>query len=81
MAIVTLFTANRYSGNVTGLAQFYGAQTSTDFEIITAAGTVIDSYRGINFTYRGGFFRTGTINEQYFLTLMAAYLELKPDFH
>jgi serralysin len=65
MANLTLFTANRFSGNTTYLAEFFGAQTATDFEIISSEGILREYFSGTDFTYRSGFFRTGTINEQY----------------
>ena len=65
MANLTLFTANRFSNNTTYRAEFFGAQTSTDFEVISSEGVLREYFSGTGFTYRSGFFRTGTINERY----------------
>ncbi|MGF2038556.1 MAG: bluetail domain-containing putative surface protein [Nostoc sp. CmiVER01] len=62
MADTILFQGNRYIGDTTSLAQFYGAQTATNFEILNSSGVLTDSFVGVNFTYRStGFFNSGTI--------------------
>ncbi|MDO7835251.1 calcium-binding protein [Sphingobium sp. HBC34] len=73
MADITIHLSNRNTGFTTRLAQFYGAQTSTNFEVISASGILLEANIGTNFTYSGGFFRTGTIYENY---LFAANGEL-----
>jgi Ca2+-binding RTX toxin-like protein len=65
MALYTVFTPNRFSGGNVFLAEYFGSQTATDFEIISASGTLIEYYSGVDFTYSDGFFDSGTINEQY----------------
>jgi Ca2+-binding RTX toxin-like protein len=66
MAVVNIYTPNRYAGFTTGLAQYYGAQTATNFEVINSYGTLMEVNVGHNFTYGGnGFFNGGTINASY----------------
>jgi Ca2+-binding RTX toxin-like protein len=62
MANIILFEGNRYTGDTTWLAQYYGAQTPTNFEVLDANGILRESNSGINFTYASnGFFNSGTI--------------------
>ncbi|QFS48472.1 calcium-binding protein [Nostoc sphaeroides] len=62
MADTILFQGNRYEGDTTGLAEFFGAQTATNFEILYNSGVLEVSYVGVNFTYSStGFFNSGTI--------------------
>ncbi|MCL6750540.1 calcium-binding protein [Nostoc sp. CCCryo 231-06] len=66
MANTILFQGNRYEGDATGLAEFYGAQTATNFEILYSSGVLNASYVGVNFTYSStGFFNSGTIISQF----------------
>lgn len=67
MANVTLFVGNRGGGGTTGLAQFYGAQTATQFEVINSAGVLIYVAVGTGFTYDfDGFFDGGTVTSEYY---------------
>jgi Ca2+-binding RTX toxin-like protein len=62
MANIILFEGNRYTGDTVWLAQYYGAQTSSNFEILDERGILRESDFGINFTYgSNGFFNSGTI--------------------
>lgn len=58
MADITIHASNRYGLFTTILAQFYGAQTSTNFEVISASGILIESNVGTGFTYGGNGFST-----------------------
>lgn len=63
MADITFHTANRYEGDTTWLAQYYGAQTTTNFEVLDSSGVLRDAFYGTAFTYRSsGFFNSGTVN-------------------
>ncbi|MBD2691290.1 calcium-binding protein [Anabaena catenula] len=67
MANIVLFQGNRYTGDTTWLAQYYGAQTSTNFEVLDSSGVLRESNVGINFTYGwNGFFNSGTITSVYY---------------
>lgn len=69
MATVTLYESNRYGSKTTALAQYYGLQTSEVFEVISSLGTLLYEAIGHDFTYgSNGFFRTGTITEEYYFT-------------
>ena len=69
MATYTLFTGSRYTFDTTYLAQFYGSQSATLFEVIGENGVLREANHGRNFTYRSnGFFNTGTVNERYTFT-------------
>ncbi|MBG1266459.1 calcium-binding protein [Nostoc sp. WHI] len=66
MANTVLFEGNRYTGDTTVLAQFFGAQTSTNFEVLDSSGILRFSFVGVNFTYNSnGFFNSGTITSQF----------------
>ena len=66
MANITFYTSTRYSGSTTWLAQYYGAQTSTNFEVLNQYGVLRDVEIGHDFTYGfNGFFNGGTINAIY----------------
>ncbi|MCC5607532.1 hypothetical protein LC612_12225 [Nostoc sp. CHAB 5834] len=67
MADTILFQANRYIRDTTFLAQFFGAQTATNFEILDSSGLLRESEIGVNFTYdSSGFFNSGTITSTFF---------------
>ena len=67
MANITMFFGTRNGVGITQLAQFYGAQTPTEFEVINSDGILIELNRGKNFTYgSNGFFQTGTVKETYY---------------
>ena len=69
MATYTLFTGSRYTFDTTYLAQFYGSQSATLFEVIGENGVLREANHGRNFTYRSnGFFNTGTVTERYTFT-------------
>ncbi|WP_100897091.1 hypothetical protein [Nostoc flagelliforme] len=57
MADTILFQGGRYIEGTTPLAQFYGAQTPTNFEVLNSSGVLKSSYVGVDFTYSDGFFR------------------------
>lgn len=62
MANTILFQGNRYIGDNTFLAEFFGAQTATNFEILYSSGVPQETFIGVNFTYgSSGFFNSGTI--------------------
>jgi Ca2+-binding RTX toxin-like protein len=65
MADTILFQGNRYIPDTTSLAQFFGAQTATNFETLYSSGVLKSSYVGVNFTYSSGFFNSGTITSQF----------------
>ncbi|MCC5621937.1 calcium-binding protein [Nostoc sp. CHAB 5715] len=66
MADTILFQGNRYIADTTFLAEFYGAQTATNFEVLYSSGVLKSSYVGVNFTYSStGFFNSGTITSQF----------------
>ncbi len=66
MANFVNFESDRYTGDTTRLAQYFGAQSSTNFEVLNSSGILIYSFVGINFTYgSNGFFKTGTINSEF----------------
>ena len=67
MAIVNYFRPTRYIGETVSLAQYYGSQTINNFEVVDNHGVLTDSFIGKNFTYfSNGFFKSGTINAQFF---------------
>ena len=69
MATYTLFIGFRYTFDTTYLAQFYGSQSATLFEIIGDNGVLRTAYHGRNFTYASnGFFQSGTVTEAYGFT-------------
>ena len=69
MANIVLFEGNRYTGDTTSLAQYYGAQSSTNFEVLNSSGILTDSSVGINFTYgSNGFYKTGTIHSNFYFS-------------
>ncbi|MBG1261407.1 bluetail domain-containing putative surface protein [Nostoc commune] len=65
MADTILFQGNRYIPDTTFAAEFFGAQTSTNFEVLYSSGVLKTSYVGVNFTYSNGFFDSGTITSQF----------------
>ena len=66
MANIVFFSPTRYNAATTWLAQYYGAQTSTNFEILNQYGVLREVEIGHDFTYgSNGFFNGGTINEIY----------------
>ena len=66
MADTILFQGNRYIGDTTFLAEFFGAQTGTNFEVLESSGVLRTSFVGVNFTYASsGFFNSGTITSQF----------------
>src|SRR5947209_7153096 len=66
MADTILFQGNRFIGDNTSLAEFYGAQTGTNFEVLYSSGVLQYSAVGVNFTYGSdGFFDSGTITSQF----------------
>lgn len=62
MTSYKVFSANRFAGGTTSLAQYYGAQTSTNFEILNDLAVPLQSFTGSGFTYSNGFFRQGQIS-------------------
>lgn len=67
MANIVLFEGGRYSGDTTWLAQYYGAQTSTNFEVLDSSGVLRESHIGVNFTYgSNGFFNSGKITSTFY---------------
>ena len=68
MANITLHTANRNTGDVTWLAQYYGAQTATKFEVLDDSGGLRYASTGVNFTYYSGFFNSGTVTSENFFS-------------
>lgn len=67
MANIVLFQGNRYTGDTTWLPEYYGAQTSTNFEILDSSGALRESNIGVNFTYdSNGFFNAGTITSTFY---------------
>jgi hypothetical protein len=67
MADTILFQGNRFIGDTVTLAEFFGAQTGTNFEVLYSSGVLKSSYVGVNFTYdSSGFFDSGTITSQFF---------------
>ncbi len=67
MANIVLFAGNRFTGDTTWLVQYYGAQTSTNFEMLDSNGILRESNIGVNFTYSSnGFFNSGTITSTYY---------------
>ncbi|MCC5669666.1 hypothetical protein LC653_39130 [Nostoc sp. CHAB 5784] len=66
MANTMLFQGNRFIADTTFLAQFFGAQTATNFEILYSSGVPQESFIGVNFTYSStGFFNSGTITSRF----------------
>jgi len=65
MVNTILFQGNRYIADTTFLAEFFGAQTGTNFEVLYGNGVLKSSYVGVNFTYSSGFFNSGTITSQF----------------
>lgn len=66
MANITFHVANRYSNDTTWEAQYYGAQTTTNFEVLDSSGVLREANLGTNFTYgSNGFFNSGMINTIY----------------
>lgn len=66
MAIITLHTPTRHFDAVTWEAQYYAAQTGTNFEIVDSSGVLREASIGSGFTYGyNGFFSSGTINSIY----------------
>jgi Ca2+-binding RTX toxin-like protein len=62
MANVTYFEGNRYTGDTTGLGQYFGVQSDSNFQVLDSAGILIYIAVGVNFTYGStGFFNSGTI--------------------
>ncbi|MDZ8259261.1 calcium-binding protein [Nostoc sp. ChiQUE01b] len=67
MANKVRFQSNRYTGDTVYLVENYGAQTSTNFEILDSSGVLRSSNIGVNFTYASnGFFNSGTITSIYY---------------
>jgi len=53
-------------GGAAAVAEGYGTQTATDFEVLDGSGDLVEAYSGVNFTYDpSGFFMSGTINALY----------------
>lgn len=66
MADVVVFQGNRYIPDNSALAQYFGAQTATNFEILYSSSVLDASFIGVNFTYgSNGFFNSGTITSQF----------------
>jgi len=66
MADLQYFQSSRYGTGAVRPVQFFGEQTPTYFEIFDSNGILIYSQIGINFTYSGGFYASGTEHEQYY---------------
>lgn len=66
MANFIYYEANRYASDTTWLAQYFGAQTSSVFEILDSSGVLREASIGKDFTYGyNGFFYGGTIESIY----------------
>ncbi len=64
MAVFTVYQSG--NGGAASLAEGYGAQTSTDFEVLDASGDLTEAFSGVHFQYDPtGFFSSGTINALY----------------
>lgn len=67
MVTVTNFVGNRNAGDTTSLAQYYGAQTSTNFDVISENGNPRQSFIGHDFRYSSnGFVSSGVIESMIF---------------